>query len=77
MAKLEAQKHHFVDPRAAAEYCGVSANTLKRWRYEGTGPRYYKPGRVLYDIADLNEFIQGTMHVPRLSRSPEAMPKKK
>jgi len=72
MPKLESKKHQFVSTKTAAEYCGISAATLKRWRYEGTGPKYYKPaGRVLYDIVDLCEFVQAAIHVPSSSRTAE------
>jgi hypothetical protein len=49
----------FLSTRAAAEYSGIPANTLRVWRSQGDGPRYYKPrGRALYDIDDLDEFIR-------------------
>ena len=49
----------FLGTRAAAEYSGIPANTLRVWRSQGEGPRYYKPrGRALYDINDLDEFIR-------------------
>jgi hypothetical protein len=49
----------FLGTRAAAEYSGIPANTLRVWRSQGGGPKYYKPrGRALYDIGDLDEFIR-------------------
>ena len=40
-----------VNTRRAAEILGRSPNTLKRWRYEGVGPRYVEmEGRVSYDV---------------------------
>ena len=49
----------FLGTREAAEYSGIPANTLRVWRSQGEGPRYYKPrGRALYDINDLDEFIR-------------------
>jgi hypothetical protein len=43
----------------AAEYLGgVSEDTLRYWRYAGTGPRSYRLGRrCYYDMADLNAWI--------------------
>jgi hypothetical protein len=49
----------FLGTKAAAEYSGIPANTLRVWRSQGGGPKYYKPrGRALYDISDLDEFIR-------------------
>jgi hypothetical protein len=53
----------FLGTKAAAEYSGIPANTLRVWRCQGGGPRYYKPrGRALYDIDDLDEFIRSGCH---------------
>ncbi len=42
----------------AAEYVGLSSNTLNRWRYTGDGPRYLKLGRaVRYRQADLDAWL--------------------
>lgn len=42
----------------AAAFLGVRPNTLEVWRCKHMGPRYSKLGRrVLYDIADLEEFF--------------------
>lgn len=44
--------------REAAEFLGVKPNTLEIWRCKHIGPRYSKLGRrVLYDVADLQEFF--------------------
>lgn len=43
----------------AAEYLGLSRNTLNRWRWDGRGPRYLKLGSaVRYRISDLDAFIE-------------------
>lgn len=50
--------------REAAEYIGVfSYRTLRRYRYEGAGPRYVQFGdaknaRVAYRVEDLEEWIE-------------------
>jgi predicted DNA-binding transcriptional regulator AlpA len=42
----------------AAEYLGVSAATLCKWRVFGDGPPYKKLGRaVVYDPADLRDWL--------------------
>jgi DNA-binding transcriptional MerR regulator len=43
----------------AAQYLGgVSEDTLRYWRYAGTGPRSYRLGRrCYYDVADLDAWI--------------------
>jgi len=44
----------------AAKYLGLSDATLKRLRYEGTGPSYGKPGKIaLYKREDLDAWVRG------------------
>ena len=44
----------------AATYCGSSASTFEKLRLTGGGPRYIKIGRrVVYDQADLDEWLAG------------------
>jgi len=53
-----------VDTREAAKILGRSVATLKRWRYEGTGPNWIElQGRVSYDVSVLIEYIRGNMRV--------------
>ena len=44
---------------AAAEYLGLSTSTLAKMRLRGDGPAYSKAGPriVVYDLADLEEFL--------------------
>jgi len=66
--------HHsrFLGTKAAARYSGIPAGTLRAWRCQGTGPKFYKPrGRALYDIADLDEFIQSGIRVSSVRASRE------
>src|ERR1035441_7054002 len=59
--------------QAAAEYSGIPAGTLRAWRRQGVGPKFYKPrGRALYDIADLDEFIRSGIRVSSVRASKEA-----
>jgi DNA-binding transcriptional MerR regulator len=37
----------------------ISARTLERWRYVGTGPTYRRiGGRVVYTVAEIERFEQ-------------------
>jgi len=48
----------FFTPKQAANLSGFTVEGLRKWRREKRGPSYYKVGRrVLYDKADLVEFI--------------------
>jgi len=54
-----------VNTTRAAEILGRSPATLKRWRYEGVGPRYVEmEGRVRYDVAVLVDYINENTRVP-------------
>jgi len=54
----------FLNTKQAAEYTGIPASTLRWMRYIGVGPKFYKPrGRVLYDVADLNTFMDSGRRV--------------
>jgi hypothetical protein len=61
-----------VNTRRAAEILGRSPNTLKRWRYEGVGPRYVEmEGRVSYDVSVLIEYINQNTRVPSVRAAME------
>ena len=63
-----------VNTRDAAEILGRSPATLKRWRYEGIGPRYVEiEGRVSYDVAVLIEYINENTRVPSVRAAMEAI----
>ena len=60
----------------AAEYLGVSINTLARWRMDGVGPKYVKAGRyVRYPAHYLAKWFQenlaggGSLEEQRLKES--------
>ncbi|MGB8129274.1 MAG: helix-turn-helix domain-containing protein [Candidatus Angelobacter sp.] len=68
----EKEQKRFLGTKAAAEYSGIPANTLRVWRSQGGGPKYYKPrGRALYDIDDLDEFIRSGFRVSSVRASKE------
>ncbi len=44
----------------AAEYLRLSGKTLARWAWAGKGPAFIKAGgKVLYDVADLDAWLDG------------------
>jgi hypothetical protein len=60
-------------PQEAAEFLGVSVDTLARWRVVGTGPAFVKFSRakqaiVRYRREDLERFVQA--HVRTSTSSP-------
>jgi hypothetical protein len=56
----------------AAAYLGIPASTLRKFRYEGRGPIYCKPaGRCVYDVADLDAFLESGRRIPSERASKE------
>lgn len=47
----------YMDEREAGDYLGFSANTLRMWRSEKTGPVYCKKGGVKYRRKDLDDWM--------------------
>jgi predicted DNA-binding transcriptional regulator AlpA len=46
-------------PAKAAEYLGISASTLAKWRMRGDPPAYLKLGKVVvYNQADLDRWLE-------------------
>ncbi|HTW81431.1 MAG TPA: hypothetical protein VME23_17935 [Terracidiphilus sp.] len=57
----------------AAKIVGRSADTLKRWRYEGVGPEYIVfRHRVRYDIRVLTRFNEENTRMPSVRAAMEA-----
>ncbi|MCK5384406.1 MAG: helix-turn-helix domain-containing protein [Alphaproteobacteria bacterium] len=51
-------------PDQTAEHLCISEMTLRKWRWEGKGPRFVKMGRkVLYRQIDLNDYVEGQVRV--------------
>lgn len=50
----------------AARYLGVSEASLRLWRSEGKGPRFYRAGEKLvrYRRADLDSWIEERLSAP-------------
>jgi hypothetical protein len=53
-----------LDQDEAADFLGLSANTLMAWRSrKKPGPTYIKVGgRVKYDVRDLNAYLESRRH---------------
>ncbi len=52
----------------AAKYLGISAGTLRRHRWQRTGPPYVKLGaRVIYDQAELDRWIESNTVRPEVA----------
>ena len=46
----------------AAEYLGLAASTLNKWRIQGKGPRYVRIGnRVRYRRPDLDAYTEASV----------------
>lgn len=62
-------KRH-LNTREAAQYMGMAVSTLRWYRYINEGPIYSKPrGRCVYDVADLDAFIQSGIRIPASARA--------
>lgn len=49
---------NLITPSQAAEYLCVSVVTLRKWRWEGKGPKFLKLGRkVVYRETDIHDWL--------------------
>jgi predicted DNA-binding transcriptional regulator AlpA len=47
-----------IDQKEVSSIIGVATKTLERWRWQGTGPKFLKIGRLArYRYSDINEFV--------------------
>jgi DNA-binding transcriptional MerR regulator len=54
-----------IQPKEAARILGRPESTMRYWRSMGVGPAWVKlEGRVLYDEADLLEYVQTSRRTP-------------
>lgn len=59
-------------PDEVSDRFKIPKGTLKQYRYRGIGPNYFKPaGRVLYDSADVEQWIKSAEHVPSVRATQE------
>jgi predicted DNA-binding transcriptional regulator AlpA len=57
---VEMENTEFLNTKAAAAFCGMSAATFETKRVRGGGPRFHRPRgtrRVVYHRADLREWM--------------------
>jgi len=48
----------FLTENSLAELIGIKAPTLRKWRWEGKGPKFIKMGhRVMYAMDDVTSYI--------------------
>ncbi|NDF11810.1 MAG: DNA-binding protein [Proteobacteria bacterium] len=53
----------YLTPTELAELWGISENTLRKWRWEGKGPRYVKLGeRVVYRRNDIDAYASANIY---------------
>jgi hypothetical protein len=54
----ELRARGFMTEAEAARFLGIAANTLKFWRAQKKGPRYFKPAKQpIYRRDDLEAFV--------------------
>ena len=64
---------YLVNEYEAARRLSLSVKTLRRWRWAGTGPAFYKIGAaVRYDQADLEAFIEASRRTSTSDPGPGA-----
>lgn len=55
-------KNHYLTPEQLSEMIGISVNTLRKWRWEGKGPKFVKFGsRVSYRQCDVEQFVESNL----------------
>jgi len=54
-------------PKQAGKYVGISEASLRLWRCEGRGPRYFRAGAKLirYRKSDLDAWIEARLSAPQ------------
>ncbi len=49
----------FINEFQLSEMIGIKAPTLRKWRWEGKGPKFVKFGhRVMYNMKDVESYIE-------------------
>ena len=58
-------QRRYVNEFVIAETYGVAVRTLRKWRFFGQGPRFYKLGRsIRYDKDEVEQFVRATASGP-------------
>ncbi len=59
MSSCISPQRKYLTPAQASDYLSVAVPTLKKWRRLGTGPAYYKKGRLVrYPIPNLDSWVE-------------------
>lgn len=62
-----------INEHEAARRLGLKVSTLRRWRWEGRGPTFYRIGAaVRYDPRDLAAFIEAGRRASTSATQPPA-----
>lgn len=62
-AAVTAPSKEYLNIKQAAEFIGVSRQTLDLWRMNAEGPAVHRVGtRVLYSVADLRAYMDERRH---------------
>jgi hypothetical protein len=63
----------FVDENRGAKHLGVSPRTMQRWRMTGTGPPWFRIGRLAkYRITDLTAWAEAQARTSTSDKVPDA-----
>lgn len=58
------EERTYLNEHQAAEYLGLGVGTLRRWRWSGTDPPFYKFGSaVRYSLTDLQEYAKKSRRI--------------
>ncbi|WP_299893039.1 helix-turn-helix domain-containing protein [uncultured Ruegeria sp.] len=61
--KTGSPRHEYLNIKAAADFIGISRQTLDKWRMEERGPAVHRVGRrVMYSVSDLRSFMDEHRH---------------
>lgn len=55
------EKKRWLNEKEAAEIMSLSVFTLRNWRWQGVGPKFLKPRRMVvrYELKDIEAFMRG------------------
>jgi len=58
-------EEEFIQPSVAGDMLGLSTSALSQLRYQGRGPKYYKPTPriILYRRSDVNAWIEASAFI--------------
>ena len=57
--KRKMETPRWIDEREVSEIIAVAVQTLRNWRFQSTGPAYFKIGRsVRYRLSDIIAFME-------------------